>query len=236
MKKNKMMRIASVLLIAVMMSTCAISGTFAKYVTSGESKDVARVAKWGVEVTGYADMFETQYAKDDASYSLTSNSVISSNSDKLLAPGTSGTLTDVVLSGTPEVAVRVTYEATVDLSNWNISGVEYYCPLVITVEGNDYYGMDYASEAEFETAIKTAIEACKADYSPNTNLGATGVDAKAPSVSWAWAFEKNDEVGAKPTKCDKNEDVKDTHLGDKAAKDNAVKVEITIVTTVTQID
>ena len=31
MKKNTMMRIASVLLVAVLLSTCAISGTFAKY-------------------------------------------------------------------------------------------------------------------------------------------------------------------------------------------------------------
>ena len=44
MKKNKMMRIASVLLVAVILTTCAISGTFAKYVTSGNGSDNARVA------------------------------------------------------------------------------------------------------------------------------------------------------------------------------------------------
>ncbi len=52
MKKNKMMRLASVLLIAVMISTSAISGTYAKYVTSGYAEDNARVAKFGVAVAG----------------------------------------------------------------------------------------------------------------------------------------------------------------------------------------
>ena len=47
MRKNKMMRAASGLLVAVLLSTCAISGTFAKYTTSTESTDNARVAVWG---------------------------------------------------------------------------------------------------------------------------------------------------------------------------------------------
>ena len=51
MKRNKMMRIASVLLVAVLLSTCVISGTFAKYTTSNSATDSARVAKWGVIIT-----------------------------------------------------------------------------------------------------------------------------------------------------------------------------------------
>lgn len=47
MKKNMMMRIASVLLVAVLLSTCAISGTFAKYTSSASGSDKARVAYWG---------------------------------------------------------------------------------------------------------------------------------------------------------------------------------------------
>ena len=46
--KNKMMRIASVLLVAALITTCAISGTFAKYVTKVSGEDTARVAKWGI--------------------------------------------------------------------------------------------------------------------------------------------------------------------------------------------
>ena len=51
MKKNKMMRIASVLLVAVLLSTCAISGTFAKYTSTARGSDSATVAKWDVTVS-----------------------------------------------------------------------------------------------------------------------------------------------------------------------------------------
>lgn len=232
MKKNTMLRIASVLLVAVMMTTCAISGTFAKYVTSGTSQDEARVAKWGVEVTGYADMFKTEYDKNDAGFTLSAKSVVSSDTDKLLAPGTAGKLTEVALSGTPEVAVRVTYDATVDLAGWNIGGAVYYCPVVVEVEGTAMYGMNYANEAAFEAAIKAAIEALTKDYVAKTDLSTVGTNA--PSVSWAWAFEKNDEVLG--VVCDKNSDEYDTALGDQAADGSAATISVEIVTTVTQID
>ena len=48
MKKNVMMRVASALLVAVLMTTCAISGTFAKYTSSKTDSDSARVAVWGL--------------------------------------------------------------------------------------------------------------------------------------------------------------------------------------------
>ena len=52
MKKNKTMRLASGLLVAVLLTTCAISGTFAKYVSDATNSDTARVAKWSIEVEG----------------------------------------------------------------------------------------------------------------------------------------------------------------------------------------
>ena len=55
MKKNKMMRLASFLLVATLLTTSMISGTFAKYVTEGSASDSARVAKWGVEVEATDD-------------------------------------------------------------------------------------------------------------------------------------------------------------------------------------
>lgn len=51
MKKNKMLRLASVLLIVVILTTCVIGGTLAKYTTSDSAADTARVAQWGVTVT-----------------------------------------------------------------------------------------------------------------------------------------------------------------------------------------
>ena len=58
MKKNIAMRVAAFLFILTMISTCAFATTFAKYITSENSTDTARVAKWGVtvEVTGEKDI------------------------------------------------------------------------------------------------------------------------------------------------------------------------------------
>ena len=61
MKKNKMMRIAGGLLIAVLLTTSIISGTFAKYVTTGSAADEARVARFGVTVTGSGSLFAKNY-------------------------------------------------------------------------------------------------------------------------------------------------------------------------------
>jgi hypothetical protein len=61
MKRNKWMRIASVLLVAALISTCAISGTFAKYVTEDSAYDSARVAKFGVTVLASGKLFADSY-------------------------------------------------------------------------------------------------------------------------------------------------------------------------------
>ena len=61
MKKNVLMRAASGLLVATMLTTCAISGTFAKYVTQDNGGDVARVAKWGVTLQVEGDLYSQKY-------------------------------------------------------------------------------------------------------------------------------------------------------------------------------
>lgn len=113
MKKNRMMRFASLVLVLTLLSTCAISGTFAKYTTTTSGADSARVAKWGVQM-GVSDdttLFKTTYAKDDASVTLTgtantTNSVNAENSKDVVAPGTKGSF-EFFITGTPEVAVNV---------------------------------------------------------------------------------------------------------------------------------
>ena len=60
MKKNNTMRVAAGLAVAALLSTCLVSGTFAKYTTSGESSDTARVAKFGIELTSKSGAFDTQ--------------------------------------------------------------------------------------------------------------------------------------------------------------------------------
>lgn len=220
MKKNKMMRIVSVLLVAVIITTCAISGTFAKYVTSGSGSDSARVAKFGVTVSGTADTFKETYAKDDNSFTLAANTVVST--EDVVAPGTSGSMAAFTITGTPEVAVRVNFTGTLELGDkWVDSDSAYYCPIEITVGSATFNGTDYASADEFETAVNDKIATYTNDYAAGEDLSTIG--ANAPAISWKWAFNGND-------------DVKDTYLGDQAAAGNAATISLSVTATVTQID
>ena len=232
MKKNKMMRIASVLLIAVLMTTCAISGTFAKYVTDASSADSARVAKWGVTITGVTgdanQMFAKEYADNDGTY----NGVSVASSVNVVAPGTSGTFSTFTITGTPEVATRVIYTPDVELGNNWIDKDDmnkFYCPITVTVGTTPICGLDYDSADAFETAIENAIVAKTADYTPGTDLTAVVDDAP---ISWAWAF-----TGATGSKNNQS-DAKDTFLGDRAAGDvgNAGTIDISVTITIEQID
>ena len=130
MKKNTMMRIASILLVVTLLSTCVISGTFAKYVTKAEGKDAARVAKWGVLVSVEGDSaFKTQYKTDDTNgyegeYSVIANAdynlidaaldPTTSGAERVVAPGTKGDGLKGSVVGTPEVATRY----TLTISDW----------------------------------------------------------------------------------------------------------------------
>lgn len=113
MKKNKMMRTASGLLVATLLTTSMISGTFAKYTTQDEANDSARVAKWGVNLAVSGSLYGKKYSASTTNTATTDSTgatVISANkaADKIVAPGTKsdGGL-HVTLSGTPEVSTKV---------------------------------------------------------------------------------------------------------------------------------
>jgi hypothetical protein len=227
MKKNMMMRLASVLLVATLLSTCAISGTFAKYVTTESGSDSARVAKWGVElVVDSFKLFAKQYKTDDTTATFSGDYSVESG-DNVLAPGTSGTFADIAITGTPEVAVDVAVVATVEVSgDWTVGG-DFYCPIVVTVGTEEIAGTDYTSAAAFAAAIKAEIDGYSKQYAPNQDLSA--IDANF-DISWAWAFE----TGANDVEKAANNE-KDTVLGDRAVAAD-LKLSIGLAITITQVD
>lgn len=220
-KKNNALRAASTLLVAVLLSTCAISGTFAKYVTSGNGNDFARVAKWGVVITATGETFAESYAKDDNSVTLNANTVVSA--EKVVAPGTKGNMAAFSLTGTPETAFRVSFEGTMELGDkWVDADSNYYCPIVIKVGDTTYKGIDYANADAFEAAVNAKIATFSNDYAVGTDLSTLTAD-DVPKISWEWPFESG-------------YDVKDTYLGDQAAEGNPATISLSVSATVTQID
>lgn len=241
------MRVAGLLLALVLVTSCFVGGTFAKYTTSGTGADHAKVAKWGVKVTahGEGDIFADKYdqiaGKDDTV-------AVVGGKYKVIAPGTKKEDAAVVtLSGTPEVAVRVTYNA----DHFALTGTwayndgqagstdQYYCPLIFKITDGkktttiDCMGEGMKSVGDVETAVKKAVADFSADYAPNTDLSAVGRNGL--KISWEWPFEGDT---AHPNQTD----VKDTYLGDLAtatdtASHNTIPAVYVVVTaTVTQID
>ena len=96
MKKTKVMRLLSLLLVMTLISTCAISGTFAKYVTRASGEDQARVAKWGVLVSVEGDkLFAPEYEADDETFEGQG-----ATATVRVDPDYDGEITDLVAPGT----------------------------------------------------------------------------------------------------------------------------------------
>ena len=156
MKKNKMMRTASGLMIATLLTTGVISGTFAKYTTSDSASDTARVAKWGVELAVSGSLYGSAYGTDNKIAERDADNITvksadavapSTTPDKVLAPGTQsdGGL-HIFLTGTPEVSTKVT--ATIETQNVYLKNGEY--GVMVKIDGitsenfvaNKYYKFD----------------------------------------------------------------------------------------------
>ena len=235
-KKNWTLRAAVLMLALVLITSCFVGGTFAKYVTSESGTDSARVAKFGVTVTANGDVFAKEYDTDDQTVVGTiAKSVIST--DKVVAPGTTsnGDFVAATITGTPEVAVRVSYKldaASLQLENWKDADDEFYCPLVFRVKNNNgntvISGMEFQTAEAMKAALVNAVAAYTKDYAPGTDL--SGKAAETLTISWEWPFETGAD-GDKPAN-----NVKDTFLGDEAAAGRAATVSLTLATTVTQID
>jgi hypothetical protein len=236
MKKNAMLKIAAILMVAVLLTTCAISSTFAKYTTSKTSAaEGARVAKFGVVLTTTLDgLFLEAYDVDSNTEDNKADQSVVSVSGNVVAPGTANSIEITgTVAGTPEVAVALTTSAVLTLEGWTAKAGGEYCPLVFTVDGVDYYiGKDASitSVATLITAVQNAIAAAgTTTYAPNTDLSAQ--DATNFDIGWRWEFEK----GSSSTVALQN-NTDDTFLGDEAAANRAATISLTITQTVDQLD
>ena len=222
MKKNKMMRLASFLLVAVLLSTCAISGTFAKYVTTVSNTDTARVARWGftgenAEIA-ITDLFKTGY----------DNANVNGYTD-VIAPGTTNQATFVFeyTAGTPDAvaAPEVAYSLVVSTdgstcadaikNNANIKWA--------VLKTSELEGGNTVPVAEWKTwdEMITEIEGLDGDESFDAKELAP-ISNTSYTIAWKWDFS-TDAAG----------DAADTAMGNVG---DLADVKIVITITATQVD
>ena len=256
MKRNKMMRLASMLLVAVLVTTTTISGTYAKYVTTDGASDTARVAKFGVVVSAEGGLFDTTYktgtnTPGGVGAVDTDGTVLSVESyngtDKLVAPGTKNT--DGItfsITGTPEVDVNIslayrtlggTYDNDVFLGK-PADGKEYPDMTTGDVDGftfaEDYYPVKYTlvhTPAGGGAATTGNLAAIKTKL--NTVFATTFVDANTPLESTFGTFKLTWEWEFEPGADEaarKAVNQKDTMLGDLMANPTIVGDAVTAAT------
>lgn len=166
MKKNRMMRLASVLLVLCMLTTCVISGTFAKYTTTASGSDTARVAKWDIKLEESAmsetftfDLFNTV---KDSNGTDNETDVKAGENETIIAPGTSGSF-EINLKNDSEVNAKYSINYTV--TNESNIPVEYKI-----------------GDGEWTSNITTLNAADVA-----INMGSSA----SVTVQWRWAYENN---------------------------------------------
>lgn len=234
MKKNVMMRAASALLVAVLLTTCAISGTFAKYTTSTTGSDKARVAYWGFDQDAATtiDLFDGEYNNVKASGEVDGFS-------NVIAPGTSKSTTfafgytnyktDKISA--PEVAYNFTVTPAI---TGDYDSLDANPNFKWTLQK----GTDTASEYDTVADLLTAVKALSGDDSGTKQYDAGNLPSAFNSadetytIGWEWTFETADN-----TTTDKDEmaeqDATDTAMGNADALEN---VTFTITISATQID
>ena len=249
MKGNgKLMKASGILLVLTLITSCFVGGTFAKYVSRGEAADSARVAKWGVTISNGEEPDEQGIYPGEAFSYIYHGDVTNSvrSSDKVIAPGTSGSFDLLKIAGTPEVAVTIETDVTVEMTgDWVGADGEFYCPLQFQVNGalrqiQADSADEYARQLEEKLRGFTNTKPGEV-IDAGTDLAKDTQDLPAllretSTFVWKWPYE-GEESGAATSG---QNDVDDTYLGDIAAgtvegKD-APNIRISFATTVTQVD
>jgi hypothetical protein len=227
-EKNKnTFRIGALLLVACLISSVMLSGTFAKYTSEYAGQDTALVARWDLTMTNGETEFSVApnvATLDLFSHSYDENILSTAGTQKIIAPGVSG---DFVLSLTnnSDVAAEIKF----DISK---TGAEIPMQFAIT-DGEDF---------DFDTADAATIYADVVDLTTalnklgpsdgNIQLAASDDESNSKStikVHWRWPFERGTEAALVAN------DTADTNLGITSVTDNRTEYKLTITVTATQL-
>jgi hypothetical protein len=217
MKKNKMMRTASALLVLVLLTVSIICGTFAKYTTSGSASDSATVAKWGIKIKASGSLFDKNYfaandeTKGNEPTPVTGTGITVNSSGKVVAPGTQNSNgVTFTVEGKAETDVKLTLSATAATTG---SAIDVFLNKgqytdannnTVTIEEN-YHPISYTlTDTNKNVKITGTLTYIEEQFNEYIYAGNDLSDTY--KLTWEWAY---DDGG-------KN-DVADTLLGDLAA-------------------
>ena len=234
MKKNKTMRLASVLLILTLLTTSVISGTFAKYTTTASGSDSARVAYWGFKNTSGSielnDLFKQAY-----------NDTVNSTT-KVIAPGTENSATFQFLYEKLSDAVtapEVEYDFTVSVAESTISNDIYSNTNIkwkLDVNGewgtwddlmNSILSLSGTPTNTYDQA-NVATHTVTKRYQEKAIPEAFKDGANTHTIYWKWAFDEADDINGF--------DATDLNSFDTAMGNTPTTVLIKITITATQVD
>lgn len=251
MRKNKFLRLASVMLMLCLITTCAISGTFAKYTTSATSTDAAKVAKWGVSFQIDTQLSGTYAPTAELPTGVTMQYTVKAGTGKVVAPGTTGYAYKFTATGAPEVSYKATFALDVNSKVIFLNKVagndsDVYRPVALTVkiDGETVNNTPVYTVADLAAILAKIdfyydVSAEKYFYTKDNSVGTptytdNGTDVPELEVVWNWLFD-----------VDAPSNGFDTNLGDLAAgktvgtyasTDYCLDFDLDITATATQVD
>lgn len=234
---KKKMSVLGVLLMAVVVTSYSVSGTYAKYISETDAiTDSARVAQWTVNLdqnnTQNIDLFKDSYTYGD------NGQVVKSTSSDVVAPGTWGQYS-FSLSGYVETnhLIKVNVKkGEGETSNTVVlkgeGDEEDYSPIKFAISKNnaamDKYGkstdLTWLEYDQFITALEDLYSG-QSSYSPNVVYGPGQIVSSDNeyTIYWKWDF-----AGAN------TDDAKDTLLGNNY-NDHKISIVLSLTAEQTQL-
>ena len=115
-KRNKiLMGTISALLCLVLISSCCLSGIYAKFVKSSSAEATILLKKWGIEVDTGTDI-ASSYTADNGKVVVSSTVTMGAN-EGLMAPGTGGYLAYFRITGNPEFNYKIDFNGAISIGD-----------------------------------------------------------------------------------------------------------------------
>jgi hypothetical protein len=204
-EKNKnTFRIGALLLVACLISSVMLSGTFAKYTSEYAGQDTALVASWSLDIkdganNGFALSPADPVDLDLFLHEYDNNILATADDQKIIAPGVSGKFV-LNIANNSDVAAEIDFDISEDEDGPDI-------PMEFGI-GEDFdfdtHGATIYEDVDDLTyalnVLNGGIKLTASDGAPNNTESVT--------VHWRWKFER----GADQGQIDTN-DASDTNLG-----------------------